>query len=870
MLGNPPSVERWLASSAAPSDEARINAVRQRLFGQTKRTAPEHYTLHEELGRGRFGRVYRATDTRFPRIVAVKVIAYDPRSTIELERLEREAHSLAQLSHPNIVQIHEKGISDIGSYFLAMEYVEGPRLDVWCEERRPTLREILRVFAQAADGLHHAHQRQLIHRDFKPSNVLVDNDGRVRILDFGLAKATSPSVRTATSDSTHDASEVPSIQADGVEESNNVGSSSTVPFFQGDETRSYDDGLTEVGVFVGTPHYASPEQLAGAKVDARSDQFSLCVALFEAVYGSKPFKGRTIAEVRTSIESGPTIPARPSTRVPRWLKALLRRGLSPRPSDRFDHMGEIEALLRQYSSRHVRPRFTTLSAGAAAAAAAIFAVVKLSAPVPVDTNWEGAWPESVGPDDVEELHGRELRQRLEDYESKWRHSLATYDHTPGRDPKGPAVRCFEAGKHHFTRYVANLGTPPLASLDGRIATTREHVWLEELFEPEGCLLPQPEWEQDQDVVNLLLQADEAQARGDYDVALGALEDVRQRVPREPTRRSGLIDYQLGTMQMYTHDPAAWSTLAEAEISNGEDPQFVVDVMSRRIEAGAFSDAVDTRQLQVLLERLQARNVEIDPAIINVVMGHVNFRKGDRREAKKNYADARKIYEARPGPDRTTFIIAYCQLHEVFMESWENEPKIDQAEVLAAFEVIRGRLPQEHPTTLRFAIKVARVLENIGELESAQMIIDRAIEDRGTVSPTSRIAYFDTLRARAERMHVEIMLGRKNDSISTEDLRRWKSEAEAIDEGGLHTDEPAGRRAEIQRVRELLIEAYGRLSDIDAAVQIIGGMANDAKTKQDQDDVCYYARPFGAYTSRMSDTSKDTLARTLEECPGEKR
>jgi serine/threonine protein kinase len=180
------NVERLLRESPIPIDPKSVEAVHEQVFKRPRRSKPDHYELHEELGRGQFGRVHRATDTRFPREVALKLIDY--RGSRQLARLEREARALAKLSHPNIVTIFEKGIVDAGHYYLATELVPGARLDTWMADPSRSLREILEVFAQAAEGLHHAHQRGLIHRDFKPSNAIVDQSGRLRILDFGLAK----------------------------------------------------------------------------------------------------------------------------------------------------------------------------------------------------------------------------------------------------------------------------------------------------------------------------------------------------------------------------------------------------------------------------------------------------------------------------------------------------------------------------------------------------------------------------------------------------------------------------------------------------------------------------------------------------------
>jgi serine/threonine protein kinase len=151
------NVERLLRETPLSIEPSSLDAVHQRLFGQAKRRAPDHYEIHEELGRGGYGRVFRSIDKRYPREVALKVIPYH--GGRQLARLEREARALAGLAHPNIVTVFDKGIADAGVYFLATERVAGTRLDAWMHDPARRLDEILEIFAQAAEGLHHAHQR---------------------------------------------------------------------------------------------------------------------------------------------------------------------------------------------------------------------------------------------------------------------------------------------------------------------------------------------------------------------------------------------------------------------------------------------------------------------------------------------------------------------------------------------------------------------------------------------------------------------------------------------------------------------------------------------------------------------------------------
>jgi tetratricopeptide (TPR) repeat protein len=275
------------------------------------------YTVLELAGRGGMGEVYAAFDAELDRKVALKVLhppkdGDDERGRV---RLLREARAMARLRHPNAVSVH-----DVGTYgarvFVAMEYVEGRTLDAWLAERPRSRNEILAVFAAAAQGLGAAHAAGLVHRDFKPQNVMVARDGTVRVMDFGLAR-TIDNAPAVSSDA--DDSESPGLSAD-------VGKID----------------LTRTGELLGTPAYMAPEQFVGGPTDSRTDQFSFCVALYAGLYGERPFAGATFAELLRDTATGTVRPAPVGARVPAWLRRALLRGLSANPAQRFHSM---EALL---------------------------------------------------------------------------------------------------------------------------------------------------------------------------------------------------------------------------------------------------------------------------------------------------------------------------------------------------------------------------------------------------------------------------------------------------------------------------------------------------------------------------------------------
>ncbi|HET6339969.1 MAG TPA: protein kinase [Polyangiales bacterium] len=258
------------------------------------------YRLLQELGAGGMGVVYEALDPELDRKVAIKLV--QPR--FHKAQLVREARALARLSHPNVVIIHDVGDAD-GRTFIAMELIHGHTLRQWLAQQPRSYREILDVLVPAGRGLAAAHAAQLVHRDFKPENVMVGHDGRARVLDFGIVSALVAEGVGTPGEQSESGSRADAHAADG----------------GGNDRSEASSG------FAGTPAYMAPEQLSAHAVDERADQFSFCVVLWEAIYGERPFQGVTVSDRvsgRASIR--PTEPAQRT--VPLWLHRILIRGLS--------------------------------------------------------------------------------------------------------------------------------------------------------------------------------------------------------------------------------------------------------------------------------------------------------------------------------------------------------------------------------------------------------------------------------------------------------------------------------------------------------------------------------------------------------------
>ncbi len=297
------------------------------------------YILLEPLGSGGMGVVYAAYDPQLDRKVALKLLQHGDdtdNNTAGRARMLREAQAMARLAHPNVVTVHDVGVVD-GAVFIAMELVEGTTLTEAMEHGPVPWRQALVLFEAAARGLAAAHDAGLVHRDFKPDNVMIGSDGRVRVTDFGLARLTAEPQAEAEAEADANLAELSAV-----------------------------DRLTRTGAFVGTPAYMAPELLAGGAADFRSDQYAFCVALYRTLYGTRPFAGNSVGALYTAATSRKLEPPRWRVRVPGWLAAAISRGLHPDPDKRFASMADLLATLA--SGRRRRGR-VVVGAGAIAAIA---------------------------------------------------------------------------------------------------------------------------------------------------------------------------------------------------------------------------------------------------------------------------------------------------------------------------------------------------------------------------------------------------------------------------------------------------------------------------------------------------------------------
>ncbi|HEX3765939.1 MAG TPA: protein kinase [Kofleriaceae bacterium] len=318
-------------------------------------SAPSHvgrYEIRGVLGTGAMGVVYHARDPQLDRALAIKLVRTDGASRSRGARLLREAQAMARLRHPNVVPIFDVGLAD-DAVFVAMPLLEGGTLHGWLRAAPRSLDQILDRFVAAGRGLAAAHDAGLVHRDFKPDNVLLGEAGEVQVADFGLARL-----------------------ADGGPA-------------RGDDHRPFDPA-SQIGHVAGTPAYMSPEQLRGRPSDARADQFSFCVAMWESIYEDRPFgKPSTTADPLQArleaIDAGPVVSRRDR---PAWIAQVLARGLASDPEDRWPSMKALLDAIAAHRAPRRWPVRLAVALGALAAAGGIAALAWPGRPQPAPYHLE--------------------------------------------------------------------------------------------------------------------------------------------------------------------------------------------------------------------------------------------------------------------------------------------------------------------------------------------------------------------------------------------------------------------------------------------------------------------------------------------------
>jgi len=713
-------------------------------------TAVDRYLVVQRLGEGGMGVVYAAYDAELDRKVALKLLRGQGDDAEGHARLLREAQAMARVSHPNVIAIH-----DVGSFrdrvFMAMDLVEGSTLYHWAKEKGRPWAEVARAFLDAGRGLAAAHAAGLVHRDFKPQNVLIGRDGRVFVTDFGLARMAEAGAREET------------VAADASERETEVRS-------------PLDTSLTGDGVVLGTPRYMSPEQHLALSVDARADQFSFCASLYWALWRTHPFDPVQLAErARQLREAGAGARARsgmrgapgsspirepPSQpRVPARLRRAVMRGLALEPEKRFPGM---EPLLSEIGAAlHPPSRQVALAAAALAGvlvvgggawayrdraqsqlcsggAAEIGGVWNPAVAAGVQSGFAAVTPER-GP----EL-SRQLVMALDGYAVRW--AQAHREACEATRIRGEQTEttlslrmtCLDRRRKELAALVRLLERPDAALVDRAIDATQGLSAIGQCGDLDA--LAQVGRPEDPARRASLEKLEEQLARvaalrnfGRYPEGLEearAAVAVSRALAFKPLEAQARLE--LGWLLDYTGDqPAAMLELHEALrlAEAGRDDVTKVRVACRLSYMEGyrnldFTRGVDWARLSLaMLDRLGAdRYPELDSGANNI-LGLVQMRAGKLREALAAFQRSLSPIKSSTGADLLRArALANIAVSRGALGEY-REAVSDGRLAITHFERLRG---PDHPVLVEPLQNVAEALRQVGRLDEALASADRAL------------------------------------------------------------------------------------------------------------------------------------------------
>ncbi|MCA9706132.1 MAG: serine/threonine protein kinase [Myxococcales bacterium] len=732
-------------------EDERRRDVKARLFGNP--IPPRRIGRFIDLGllgHGAMGTVRRAYDERLAREVAIKLVRHGsaPRHH---DRLLREAQALAQLSHPNVVQIYEVGelASEI---FIAMELIEGVTLHQW-QNKSPSWRECLEVYLQAGRGLAAAHATGLVHRDFKPTNCIRDEAGRVRVLDFGLARAVGfvepPSPRPRESE---DLAITVGASAGGSTGSSRASSS----LLQAQ--------LTEHNAIVGTIAYMAPEQLGGRRVDAKSDQFSFCVALYEALYGLLPFSRNPRPALIAMIKGydQPPLIDPGSPKVPRALRRTVMRGLSADPEARWPSMNALLEELERLGKRRSMPLAT----------AGVSSVFLVAGGWLASSSGAGAPCRDAAGDTIE-LWSDERRDQVEQAlrssgQSYGGQTWATVDEGLGHYARGLADQFVEACE--ATKVRSEEALPDLVlrnacldrqrdELEGTIATladadgavTAKAVELVAALRPhEECadlhVLRRAAEHEDSEagmvaqVRERLGTARRARILGRYEDGLRIVEELSELVPDLDGSLLAEIQVEEGTLRadLYEHQRAAeLLTRAFQDALHNRANEIAIAALVPLIYVVGIEHAKPDEALTLGLtaEPLvhQEGTTARARAEVLTVLGQVLILNGDYGEAQRKLEDAVDILDDAYGRDHILLAEPLDSLAAALREQGAFQAAGDASQ--RALDIRIGRLGERHPDVIHQHINLGAVFQSSKDYEQARLHYRQALDLlQGTQAP----------------------------------------------------------------------------------------------------------------------------------------
>jgi len=707
------------------------------------RTLAGRYTVLDFLGQGGMGLVLAAYDPRLDRRVALKLLR--PRrggssgSGDERARLAREAQAMARLSHPNVVAVYDSGTLEDGSLFIAMEYVEGQTLRQWRARQPRPWRQVLQAYLEAGRGLAAAHAAGLIHRDFKPDNVLIGKDGRARVTDFGLAR-TRPMV---------------AVQGGAASEP----AAQPLP----PDASALPEGLTVAGSLVGTPRYMAPELLLpGHAADVHTDVFSFCAALYEALYGQLPFPGKTLEELLRAHEEGKAPTPPPSSEVPAWVARTVLRGLRANPSQRPASMEELLAALADDPEVKRRARRRTVALASVAVALGVLAGwgwVGRQARAPgckqLERRLTGIWDAPTKAKVKQALLGtgvpyapdtyQRVAALLDGYASTWVRMRTEVCEASGQlqgaQPRNLAVlqeSCLERRRSRLRALTELLASGPDAGLVGQAVQAVQALPMLEYCADAQALtaaVPPPEEPGLRARVDALQeQADRLEAlyeAGKYPagVAMGeALLKEAEAVPFAPLQARVL--YLLSELKEPGGDYEGAKELAQRAIlvaARGKDSQLVARAWSQVLfilgsRQGRYEEAL---HLSLALETAVA--LADDPLIradADNTLGNALHYLDRYEEARQRHERALALREKLLGPENPYTTLSLTNLGRALLGLGRyEEAREANARALALREKVLG---PEHPANAFSLVNRGHALFALGRYEEARQDYERAL------------------------------------------------------------------------------------------------------------------------------------------------
>lgn len=718
------------------------------------------------------GVVHAAYDDTLDRKVALKFISHaSARSAEARARLLREAQAMARVVHPNVVTVHDVGTMG-DAVFVAREFIEGHSLRAYLDgegDDPVTWRRSLQILIEAGRGLAAAHDSGLIHRDFKPDNVMIERGGRVVVMDFGLARGASGKDLDPRS----------SIEA------------------RLDEIR-LDDTVTRAGAIMGTPAYMPPEQCLGVSADARSDQFSYCITVFEALYGERPFQGATLAEMMIAITNGEMREPKVGD-VPRYLRRVIARGLATEAEQRWPSMHALlEALGRDPAARR-RPWILAGGALVVGGGVATSFVAqsqlereqKLEACRTHAAEIEGVWSEParaalskalVLPDGGhDEASTSRVLAAVVAFRERWTEGREvvciehTVDETIDEAAHARAVACFDAQLDRLSALLEVYADEPGQRGSTAVRAAMALPLLDDCADA-ATLAQRPPAPDDPSTRKTIADARRTLARaaaqagaGEFkradELATGVLEQAKALgwAPLEAEARlvAATIEDELGRYDESVaelHEAFALAAEASDDVLAAQAAVHLLRVLGYHLVRGGEA-LTWARVADALLTRLE-RDDGPDAAQLANDRGLTLQALGDLEGAETSHREALALRRALYGEEHPDLGHSYGNLGNVALRQGNNAEAQRWHELALA---VRTRaLGPDHPDTARSHLNLARVWLAVGDLERAEVEAERA---RAILEPTFGTEHRVTARVLCTLAEARQAAGRDDEALA---------------------------------------------------------------------------------------------------------